>query len=244
MMVRCGRYRHRPLQADMLHVDFWWNGQNVLADPGTYSYNPPAGWGGHFPGTGSHNTITVDGRDQMVRGPRFMWLHWVQGEVLGSGYEDGSWIVVEHTGYSPARHRRLIHLANDGSLTVVDVISGLEQARPLALQWLTGELELEGEDGQRQFRLDDDTVLEFRTWCDDAGATESWVHGREPGPETRLRGWLSRHYGAAEPAWSGVWSVTAKTARFISWCGPSTALPTSADEVIQRLPDTVEHWLA
>jgi asparagine synthase (glutamine-hydrolysing) len=35
--VRCCEYRDRPAQADMLPVDLWWRGHNLVADPGTYS---------------------------------------------------------------------------------------------------------------------------------------------------------------------------------------------------------------
>ena len=28
-MVRCPRFRHRPSHADLLHVDVWWQGENV-----------------------------------------------------------------------------------------------------------------------------------------------------------------------------------------------------------------------
>ncbi len=32
--VRCGALRHRPGQADMMHLDLWWRGHNVALDPG------------------------------------------------------------------------------------------------------------------------------------------------------------------------------------------------------------------
>ncbi|HQK93217.1 MAG TPA: heparinase II/III family protein [Armatimonadota bacterium] len=81
--TRCGRFRHRPAQADVLHVDIWWRGTNVACDAGTYSYNQPPPWDGGLGGTSYHNAVTVDGCDQMERAERFLWLPWVRGSCSG-----------------------------------------------------------------------------------------------------------------------------------------------------------------
>lgn len=39
--VKYPRNRYRPAQCDFGHLDLWVNGQNILHDAGTYSYNPP-----------------------------------------------------------------------------------------------------------------------------------------------------------------------------------------------------------
>ena len=45
VFIRCPeRFRHRPSQADLLHVDLWWRGENVAMDAGTFSYNAPEPW--------------------------------------------------------------------------------------------------------------------------------------------------------------------------------------------------------
>ena len=36
---RYPRFRFRPSQADVLHLDFWVNGKNILRDAGSFSYN-------------------------------------------------------------------------------------------------------------------------------------------------------------------------------------------------------------
>ena len=58
--LRCGPVRDRYSQMDMLHIDLWWRGQNLLADAGTFSYANEA-WHRYFQGTESHNTVMVDG---------------------------------------------------------------------------------------------------------------------------------------------------------------------------------------
>ena len=37
-MVRCHTYRDRPAHVDMLHVDLWHRGINILGDSGTHKY--------------------------------------------------------------------------------------------------------------------------------------------------------------------------------------------------------------
>ena len=77
-LIRAGRYTRRPFQADQLHVDLWWKGINLACDAGTYLYNGPSPWNNGLAGTAVHNTVTVDGRDQMRRAGRFLWLDWAQ----------------------------------------------------------------------------------------------------------------------------------------------------------------------
>src|SRR5205085_11411848 len=40
-MIRCHKYRDRPTHVDMLHIDLWHRGVNVLSDSGTYKYYTP-----------------------------------------------------------------------------------------------------------------------------------------------------------------------------------------------------------
>lgn len=76
--VRCGNHKDRPSQADNLHIDVWVNGQNVLKDAGSYKYNTSSELLKYFLGTISHNTVVLDGYDQMQKGPRFIWFDWSQ----------------------------------------------------------------------------------------------------------------------------------------------------------------------
>lgn len=76
--IRCGAYKDRPFQADDLHLDLWINGENLLRDAGSYLYNTDEKWTGYFAGSASHNTVMLGEHDQMLKGPRFVWYHWVK----------------------------------------------------------------------------------------------------------------------------------------------------------------------
>ena len=75
--LRCGNYKHRPFQADNLHLDIWVDGKNILRDAGSYRYNTSRTWTNYFSGTASHNTVMLGDFDQMSRGSRFIWFDWI-----------------------------------------------------------------------------------------------------------------------------------------------------------------------
>ncbi len=76
--IRCGSYKDRPSQADNLHIDIWYKGENIIADAGSYKYNTDEETLKYFMGTASHNTVMIDDYDQMKKGSRFIWYYWTQ----------------------------------------------------------------------------------------------------------------------------------------------------------------------
>jgi hypothetical protein len=68
----------------MLHLDIWFNGENILRDNGTYLYNSSDTLRNYFFGSRSHNTLLYDGKDLMKKGERFIFYYWpekVSGNV-------------------------------------------------------------------------------------------------------------------------------------------------------------------
>ena len=76
--IKCGGYKDRPSQADNLHLDIWYKGENLLLDAGSYKYNTEDSVIRYFSGTQSHNTVMIDGQDQMLKGGRFIWYYWTK----------------------------------------------------------------------------------------------------------------------------------------------------------------------
>ena len=74
--IRCGSHIRRPSQADNLHLDLWYQSQNIMRDGGTYVYNGESSVRQYFFGTQSHNTIKIGNYDQMLKGSRFIWYYW------------------------------------------------------------------------------------------------------------------------------------------------------------------------
>lgn len=140
-MVRAGRYRRRPFQADQLHVDLWWHGLNVACDAGTYLYNGPSPWDNGLAGTAVHNTVTVDDRDQMRRAGRFLWLDWAQasGRVTRTGdSECPDRFEGEHDGYQRigVTHRRTVQSVCEDAWVITDDLVGSGE-HTTRLHWLS-----------------------------------------------------------------------------------------------------------
>ncbi len=124
-ILRTGPLRFRPGHADLLHLDLWREGRNLLRDGGTGAYNPPdPGWVPYFQGASAHNTVAFDGEDQMPRLGPFLFHHWPDTGALPAG---GWWR--DHRG---RRHARELHAA-PGGLRVEDQVSG--PFRQVVLRW-------------------------------------------------------------------------------------------------------------
>ena len=76
-VIRFPKYLFRPKQCDALHFDLWHCGVNLLRDGGTYSYNSSKFLDQYFPSVEAHNTIQIDGHNQMARIGRFMYGDWI-----------------------------------------------------------------------------------------------------------------------------------------------------------------------
>jgi hypothetical protein len=112
-LLRCAYYHYRPFQADNLHLDIWVSGQNLLRDAGTYSYNSKRKWMRYFAGTKSHNTVVPGNHDQMLKGSRFSWSHWIK-KAAGAISVTGNQMLIDaqFTGFTylknPIVHRRRV----------------------------------------------------------------------------------------------------------------------------------------
>lgn len=92
--LHCGNYKDRPAQADNMHLDIWYKGENVLLDAGSYKYNTTPELTKYFIGTSSHNTVMLGDHDQMLKGGRFIWFFWPKN-AKGTLKEDDDKYVFE-----------------------------------------------------------------------------------------------------------------------------------------------------
>ncbi len=218
---RCGSLRDRFGQIDMLHADVWWNGVNVLADGGSYLYNGPQEWHRHFVGGASHNTLTVDGQDQMLHWRRFKTLYRTPARVLR--FENTAAGVIcegEHTGFQrlrhPCTHRRAILLTKSGLCVVVDHVFGSSpEPRDVRVHWQGGPLPWEFDTVENRLSLLTDAGPYFVSVhvADGEAIDVDAVAGQEAPP----RGWVSRAYAEKAPApslvasWRGTLPFTCVT---------------------------------
>ncbi|MEI7837583.1 MAG: heparinase II/III-family protein, partial [Planctomycetota bacterium] len=201
-MVRCHSYRNRPGQADLLHLDLWWRGVNVLRDSGTFAYyDPPLHWGRYFISTAAHNTVVVGGTDQMKKGSRFRWYTLPRTKVLCHRAEETAAMAYwqgEHYGYrrlpSRAVHRRGVARVGEAVWAIVDEVIGTgEEDVELWWQLADGALSL-SEETTRLLTPEGEVCL---TVLSESPSVRRLWHGHD---EDGLRaGWQSLTYGVRRP---------------------------------------------
>jgi hypothetical protein len=82
-MVRCHSYRDRVGHVDLLHLDLWADGINLLCDCGSYKYFAPdePELEKYFKSIRAHNTIIIDDRSPLRLFSRFMYLPWPKAKL-------------------------------------------------------------------------------------------------------------------------------------------------------------------
>jgi asparagine synthase (glutamine-hydrolysing) len=219
-VFRCMRkFRHRPAHADLLNVDIWWRGSNVAIDAGTFSYNDPRSPALDFEGTRTHNTVSVDGADQMQRASRFLWAPWARGWVKADGKSgDIPYLEGSHDGYqrldSQLRVVRALALIQPDVWIIADEVNG-SRAHDVALHWLIGDFPFQASVRGNEFGLTTPNgPYGIALWSSSDG-TATAVRA---GPD---RGWRAPRYGMLEPAISiGLASAATTSVRFLSAFGP------------------------
>jgi heparinase II/III-like protein len=220
--VRCARYKDRPGQADQLHFDLWWRGSNIACDAGSYLYNSEPPWDNGLAVTSVHNTVTVDGRDQMKRGGRFLWLDWAQGALRFQGHSENAQLDYwegEHDGYHrlkpPVRHRRAIVRMGDHWLVLDRLTSTAEHE--YRLHWLLMDAPYRWDEGEKRLRLN---TPEGSYCVQIASLSKESVSTVVRADESSPRGWRAPYYNYREAALSLDLKTRANSVQFWTVLGP------------------------
>ena len=166
-------FRHRPSQADQLHVSILWDGEWITDDVGTGSYRAGHPFGG-LAHARHHSSVTVDDADPMRRVGRFLWLPWTACVRRDPAGGVGAWRA-DRSGFRC--ERRLLRLPQ--GFVVIDRVTGPRDAE-VTLRW----------QGRARAGL-----ARLRTVCS-LPSRESWVTAAPDG-----EGWRSDRYGAFVRSW-------------------------------------------
>ncbi len=153
---RTAQFNSRPSHADQLLLDLWWRGLNVAQDAGTYLYNAPAPWNNPLTAAFLHNTVTLDGHDQMTLAGRFLYLDWVNAYRKPLPAEDVTELQRVRGRYRGRgyRHTRIVCVRDDDHWQVVDeLLPSPWRKRSLTarLHWLLPDWEWEIDNGELKF---------------------------------------------------------------------------------------------
>jgi len=151
--LRAVNFTSRPNHADQLHVDLWFQGQPVTLDAGTFRYSAPIPWNNSLAGTLCHNTLSVDGLDQMRRVGKFLWLDWAKTWLLPA--PDLNTLVAETDAYRSFNisHRRTVKMESGLHWLIKDEVLPLCPSNSLhtfCLHWLLPDV---------SWRLEENTLL-------------------------------------------------------------------------------------
>jgi hypothetical protein len=190
--LRCGKHKDRPQQADNLHLDIWYKGQNILRDAGSFKYNADTELIRYFFGTASHNTVMLNDYDQMQKGGRFIWYHWTQAESARIEETNeyflfnGTIHAFQHVA-NGIKHTRVVKKYKSAPRwDVIDTIVH-STGEPMHQVWNPAPL----------FHAD------FSIKAKDANGAEIALHKR--------KGWYSETYGVKEESEQLVFSTQGKT---------------------------------
>ena len=128
--LRAAHFTDRPGHADQLHLDLWWRGLNIAQDAGTYLYNADPPWDNALTRTAVHNTVTLNGQEQMTRAGRFLYLDRAQATWQK---DSAAQITAQHNGYEKFGyiHRRTVEMLSPYKWEVRDEINTLEWEKSL-----------------------------------------------------------------------------------------------------------------
>ena len=192
--------------ADSLSIVLSVGGKELLADPGTCTYNAAPEWRTFFRSTRAHNTALVDGRDQSEMGETFRWNQIAQSRVVKQLTRAGiEYVEGEHNGYTRLPqgvvHRRRLLYCKPDYWVVVDDFRG-EGEHSFDLYYHFGpevEISFGGCDGFKQ-------ELELHAQVP-GGGLRVFLCASAPlkaeivrGQSAPIQGWVSRRYGEKRPA--------------------------------------------
>jgi hypothetical protein len=124
--------------ADALSLVAHAHGEEILIDPGTYTYVGDPAWRDRFRGTAAHNTVRVNGRDQAVPSGPFRWSEPPQVAInrfASTPTEDYLDATARYGGYE---HRRRVLFVKPDLLFVLDEIDGASGEHDVEQFWHAG----------------------------------------------------------------------------------------------------------
>ncbi len=127
--------------ADTLSIVVRSGDEEILIDPGTFTYVGDEKWRNWFRGTHAHNTVVVDGRDQAVAAGPFRWA--TRPEVGIQSWKTNSErdLLEAECGYAGFTHRRRVEFQKPDLILITDEIDGPPGEHDVEQLWHLGSLE-------------------------------------------------------------------------------------------------------
>jgi hypothetical protein len=110
--------------ADTLSIVVRSGDDEILIDPGTYTYVGDPKWRDWFRGTAAHNTVQIDGLDQATAAGPFRWANRPEVKILSWTTSAECDVLEAECRYAGFIHRRRIEFQKPDLIVIVDEIQG------------------------------------------------------------------------------------------------------------------------
>lgn len=175
----------------------------VIIDPGTYCYTGNMEMRRLFRSTAYHNTVVIDGEEQIPIHNSMFALVNPSGEIEVTDWQSNEffdWLTAQHTGYQrladPVIHQRTFRLdKKTHQVTIEDRFPGKGRHDIEFFFHMDTEITCEIEPGKVVFIKNDSPVMSMQTNQSNAQFTIT-------------NGWVSRAYNKKEPAQILSWGTT------------------------------------
>lgn len=196
MTVKAGEpgpaYQLGHAHCDMLSYEFTVGKRRLIVDSGVFSYDNDK-LRAYSRGTSAHNTVRVNGQEQLECWNRFRvgrrytpivntWTSHAGGQLLRAG----------HDGFTPYRHERIVFQASTGFWLIADRVTGPDSCD--VESYVHAHPDASVQQGYEQWRIETgDAILKIIPFGMDWTETIS-------GAESPVQGWHFPRFGVAQPA--------------------------------------------
>ena len=200
----CGDIKSRyGQQADQLNLDIWKENRNIILDPGSFNYNKDIDIHNWYRGTRSHNTVTINDKDQMLPIRKFKYLKWTKSAFRKIVISNKDYYFGTHNGYVEEdgswHHSRTFSYINNGWIVIDRVWPDLyaKNEQLIKLNWNIDH---------RLFSGQNKISNQIKILCSNINYDIDFKLGKKDNP----RGWVSRYYNNKESILSANISTLSK----------------------------------
>ena len=196
MTVKAGEpgpaYQLGHAHCDMLSYELTVGNRRGIVDSGVYGYDNDARRA-YCRSTSAHNTVQVNGREQMECWDRFrVGRRYTPAIHAWRKHKGGQLLHASHDGFAPYRHERLVYLSPAGHWLVADRVNGPGPCDIESFVHIHPDASVSEEDGVWRIEISGNAIVIIPFEID---RTES-AHGSEH----PMRGWYFPSFGVARPA--------------------------------------------
>jgi hypothetical protein len=126
--------------SDTLSIIVSLGDEEILIDPGTYTYTGDPQSRDWFRSSEAHNTIRIDGFDQGEMAGPFRWIHPPEVKILAWQTDSDRDVLAAECRYRGFTHRRRVEFQKPGAFLITDRVDGPPGEHDIEQFWHLGSL--------------------------------------------------------------------------------------------------------